>query len=143
MIEERREIFFNYSKARLMIGFGLLMIVSTFILPGFVKFFGFIIGGSIIYFARKAVSSDVQLAFEGDELYIGFDSNKTYKKAKIKSIQIVRDKVDFRTMEFLRVVRYISVKGKRQTNMKEYPIDYLDIPRDELSTLIAEFLDYE
>lgn len=143
MIEERREIYFNYAKARLMIGVGILVIIGLIILPVFLKLIGFFIGGSLIYFAKKAVSSEVQLVFDQKELYIGYDSKKTYPRTKIKSLKLVSEKVDFRTLDFLRVTRYITVRGKKQTNSKDYPIQYLDISRDELNMLIAEFLDYE
>ena len=141
---EKQEVYYDYSKARLKLGLGivLLPIVILFV-PSIFKIIGLIIAGSIIYFSRKAVSEDVQLIFDDESMYLGVDSKKTHKKDKIKSIKITTEKVDFRKVDYINVTRYIKGRGKIQTNVNSYPIEYLDITNIELQLLIDEFLGYD
>ena len=138
---EKREIYFNYGKATFQLLLGIFIILIMLFLPGAFKLIPLLFGGSFIYFSSKGLSRNPQLIFSENELYVGFKSRKTFSRSKIKSIKIKKEKVDFRNILFLDIVRYINVKGKRQTNMNSYPIHLLDIEMNELHMLIDDFMD--
>lgn len=143
---ERREIYFNYKKARIKLVLVSLLIIpfSIFFLSGMLKFISVFILIGLFYVFRKMISKELQLAFDKDEIYFGFDSKKTYKRDKIKSIKItyeVEPKVG--KLYYMDVVRYVRVRGKVQTNMQSYPINHLQISNLDLQMLIDEFLGYD
>lgn len=136
-----KTIYFNRTKALLQLFAGIAIILgAVIIVRGIFGILLFFVGGSFIFFARKAISKKPQLIISDESLFVGFKFNKTISWRNIQKAEVVEKEVDWRRLKFLELYLRIQSNGPSNILKREFLLENLDTDPKEINRLIQEKL---